>query len=114
MTRAVGLGVGLTVLVGVVAGVAWGGRAVVGAVGFGLLATAVQAAGIAFVRPALGAPLAMFMKRWGVGMAFRLTGVIAFAVAVALRPDVFQPLPSAVGYVGVIVPLLFVETRYLR
>ena len=106
-------GLGLTALVGAVAGVAWGGRAVVGAVAFGVLATSVQAAATAFVRPAVRAPLAAFMKRWGIGMGFRLVGVIAFAVAVALRPEVFQPLPSAIGYVGVIVPLLFVETRYL-
>ena len=37
----------------------------------------------------------------------------------AVRPyhpyrELFPPLPSALGYVGVVIPLLFLETRLLK
>ena len=28
-----------------------------------------------------------------------------------LGPTIFQPLPSAIGFLGVLIPLLFFETR---
>jgi hypothetical protein len=103
----------LTAATGATAWLIWGPNAVVGTLLFGILATAVQAAATVFVRRAAGAPFPVFMKQWGIGMGFRLTGLVAFAVAVALRPEVFQPVPSALGYVGVVIPLLFLETRFL-
>ena len=108
------MGLGLTVVIGAVAAFVWGGSGAVGAVAFGVLATAVQTAAVASVQPARTAPLPVFMRQWGIGMGFRLLGIVAFAVAVALRPEVFQPIPSALGYLGVVIPLLFAETRSLR
>ena len=108
------LGLALTgVLTGVVV-LAWGGDAVVPMVVFGLLATAIQLAASALVRPVLDAPVRDLLRRWAYGMALRLGGVILFAVLVALRPDVFLPLPTAIGFLGVLVPLLFMEIRLFR
>lgn len=81
---------------------------------FGLLATAIQLAAVAWLRPALSAPFPVLLKRWGAGMGLRLGGVVAFAALVAAAPERFPPLPSALGLVGVLIPLLFMETRLLK
>ncbi|MBI2615457.1 MAG: hypothetical protein HYW52_07270, partial [Gemmatimonadetes bacterium] len=81
---------------------------------FGLLATALQLVAAALVRPALGGPFAALVRRWGMGMGLRLAGVVLFAALATLDRELFPPLPSALGYVGVVVPLLFLETRLLK
>ncbi|MEE8360543.1 MAG: hypothetical protein V3R71_00235 [Gemmatimonadales bacterium] len=55
----------------------------------------------------------VFVRRWLVGMVFRLAGVVLVFVAVALQPELFPPLPTALGYLGVVIPLLFTEIRRL-
>jgi hypothetical protein len=40
-----------------------------------------------------------------------LAGVVVFAVAVALGKAWLAPLPSAIGFLGVLIPLLLLETR---
>jgi hypothetical protein len=47
-------------------------------------------------------------------MALRLGGVVLFAAAVFGWRAVFLPLPTAVGFLGVIVPLLFLELGTTR
>lgn len=109
-----GVGLGLTALMVVVAWQAWGAGAVFAAAWFGLLATALQLVAVALVRPVLGAPFSMLVRRWGMGMGLRLVGVAMFAVLVTVNRELFPPLPSALGYLGVVVPLLFLETRLLK
>jgi hypothetical protein len=92
----------------------WGRSAIPGALAFGLLATAIQVAAGAALRPALARPFPELMKRWGLGIGLRLLGVVLFAVAVTVDRELFHPLPSALGYVGVVIPLLIMETRFLR
>jgi hypothetical protein len=48
------------------------------------------------------------------GMGLRFGGLVAFAVLVATDRERFPPLPSALGLVGVLIPLLFMEIRLLR
>ncbi len=48
------------------------------------------------------------------GFFLRLGGVALFAVGAGLRPDLFAPLPAALGFLGVLVPLLVLETRNTR
>jgi len=98
-------------LVGAVAGPRHGWSA---ALGFGLVATGLQTAAVALVVPALARPWDVMMKRWLGGMALRLAGVVAFGVAVGIDRDRFPPLMSALGLIGVMVPLLFFEGRLLR
>lgn len=63
------------------------------------------------LRPALAGPLPVLMKRWAVGMGLRLAGVVLIPVAVLLNGELFPPLPVALGYLGVVIPLLFLETK---
>ncbi len=109
-----GLGLALTAGVTGVLYLVWGPSAVVPGVVFGLLATAVSVAAVTLLRGGLRGPYAKTMARWAMGMAVRLVGVLLFAVAVLWRPDLFPALPTAVGYLGVLIPLLFYEMRLLR
>ena len=97
------------VLVVVAAGM--GGRAA--AIG-GLAALASQLGAVALLRPAMRAPQPLFMARWFSGMGIRalaLGGVLAIA---ATHRAALPPLPAALGFLGVLLPLLFLETRFLR
>jgi hypothetical protein len=53
------------------------------------------------------APNPEFMARWLGGMGIRLLGVGVVLI-------VSTTLPALLGYVGVLLPLLFLETRFLR
>jgi hypothetical protein len=43
-----------------------------------------------------------------------LLGVALVAILVTLDPTHFPPLPTALGFLGVLVPLLFLEVRLVR
>ncbi|MGH7656906.1 MAG: hypothetical protein ACREL6_01640, partial [Gemmatimonadales bacterium] len=73
-----------------------------------------QTVAAAGIRGAVDSPLPAFARRWAVGMGLRLAGVVLFALGVALWPEMFPPLPSALGFLGVILPLLFLEIRLTR
>jgi hypothetical protein len=107
-------GMGLTALVTLILWWVWGRGAVVPGITFGLLATVIQLAAVAVLRPATSQPFGRLMARWGMGMGFRFVGVLLFALAVVLDRQLFPPLPTAFGYLGVLVPLLYTETRFLR
>ena len=94
------------------------------AVGFGLVAVATIVGGreaaigggvalgaqtwaVAILRPKLRAPNPQFMARWLGGMGIRLLGV--GVVLILLRT-----VPALLAYVGVLLPLLFLETRFLK
>lgn len=108
------LGLGLTVAIAAAAAIIWGREALLPAGAFGLLATGIQLTAVRVLRPALGAPFRMLARRWAIGMGLRLMGVVLLAAAIALDPARFQPVPSALAYLGVLIPLLFTETRFLK
>jgi hypothetical protein len=91
----VGLIVGATLL---------GGRPA--AIGGGV-ALIVQLWAVALLRPKMRAPNPEFMARWLGGMGIRLLGVGIVLI-------VSRTLPALLAYVGVLLPLLFLETRFLR
>jgi hypothetical protein len=73
----------------------------------GGVAVAAQLWAVALLRPKMRAPNPEFMARWLGGMGIRLLGlgaVLIFARAV----------PALLAYVGVLLPLLFLETRFLK
>ncbi len=109
--RIVALGLALTVVVTAVERVAWGPRALLPGLVFGLLATGIQVAADRSLRKAAGAPFAELVRRWAVGMGLRMGGIALFVVAVVADRALFPPLPTAFGYLGVLVPLLFAETK---
>ncbi|HEX6643484.1 MAG TPA: hypothetical protein VF037_02345 [Gemmatimonadales bacterium] len=93
---------------------AFGRPALLPGLAFGGLATVIQLVAGRLVRARLDAPIAEFGKRWAAGMALRLGGVVLVAVAAAAAPALFPPLPTAFGFLGVLIPLLFMEMRLAR
>ena len=80
----------------------------------GLLALAVHLgarwAGRRWPPPARG----VFGAGWVLGFLFRLGGVLLLGLGAGLRPDRFAPLPAALGFLGVLLPLLATERRIAR
>lgn len=91
--------------------VAVGGRAA--GIGGGV-ALAAQAAALALLRPALGAPQRVFMARWLAGMAIRAAAVLGVVLYAGTHRARLDPLAASTGCLGVLLPLLFLETRFLR
>ena len=92
----------------------WGRSAAFAGMLFGLLAVLLQTVAIWLLRPVIEAPLRRLAVRWLMGTALRLAGAGLWALAAVLDRATFPPLPAAVGYLGVLVPLLFLETRFLK
>ena len=108
-------------LTAVMAGIAWrvsGEPAAIAAGIFGLLATGIQIGALALMRPVRRveskAALPKFMARWGAGMGLRFLGVVALAIAAAVDRTHFPALPAALGFLGVLLPLLALEVRLIR
>lgn len=88
-----------------------GGR---GAAFGGALAVAAQVWAVALLRPAMRAPSPAFMARWLGGMAIR-TVAMGLAVSIAATNRATLPLlETSLGFLGVLLPLLFLETRFLK
>ena len=94
-----GLGIGLVVVATFL-----GGRPA--AIGGGVALVA-QLWAVALLRPKMRAPNPEFMARWLGGMGIRLLGVGIVLI-------VSRTVPALLAYVGVLLPLLFLETRFLR
>lgn len=104
-------GVALTAAVVVLGGVLGGLGGAVAAGSLGLVATAIQLAAGRLMKARADAPLREFMQGWATGMGLRLAGVVLVGVVIWLDSARFPPIPAALGYVGVLVPLLFFEAR---
>jgi hypothetical protein len=90
---------------------ALGGRAA--AIG-GATGVVAQVWAVALLRPKMGARTPEFMARWLGGMAIRLLALTALMVWSATHRAALPPLAAAGGFLGVLLPLLFLETRFLR
>lgn len=113
--KTAGLGVVLAALLALLFGRLWGSQAAVAGLVFGLLATVLQTGAVGLMRPAIGSREAgRLFKRYGAGLALRWLGVFLVPLAVMVARDWFAPLPTAFGYIGVIIPLLFFEARLFR
>ena len=100
------LGVVLVIVVAV-----FGGRPA--AIG-GAAALVAQLAAVALLRPAMQAPQPVFMARWLGGMGVRVLALGAVLAVAATHRAALPPLPASLGFLGVLLPLLFLETRFLR
>lgn len=114
MTRTLVAGLLLTLLASAIAWAAWGPSALLPAAVFGAVATGLQLLATWCGRRWPPAPRTVFAKGWLYGMALRLGGVVLFAAAAFGWRSVFAPLPTALGFLGVIVPLLLLELRTMR
>jgi hypothetical protein len=112
--KELGLGIALTLLVSGLLMLGWGQDALLPGLVFGLIATAIQVIAVALVRPAFSGETVRLLKRWGLGMLLRFLGVALVAVAVTLDRTLFPPLPTAFAFLGVLIPLLFMEARLVR
>jgi len=96
-------------LVAIAALLGGAGAAMGGATGL-----AAQVWAVALLRPKMGAPTAEFMGRWLGGMAIRLLALAALMVWSGTHRVALPPLGAAGGFLGVLLPLLFLETRFLK
>jgi hypothetical protein len=112
--KGLGLGIALTVLVTALLVLSWGQDALLPGLVFGLIATAIQLIAVALVRPVWAGETVPLLKRWGIGMFLRGMGVALVAVAIMVDRSLFPPLPTALAFLGVLVPLLFMEVRLIR
>ncbi len=103
----------LTAAVTFVLWLGWGRPGVVPGLVFGGLATTFQVVAVSVLRPYRDAPMAEFAWRWLVGVALRFVGIVGIVLAVLANRALFPPLPTALAYLGVLIPLLFTETRFL-
>ena len=104
-------GLALSAVSAALAGVLGGWREARSGLLFGLLATAIQLVAGRWMTGLERAPIQQYMKRWGGGMGLRLLGVGLVGLVIWLEPPVLPALPAALGYVGVLIPLLFLEAR---
>ena len=80
----------------------------------GAVALAAQLAAVALLRPAMRDSTPRFLARWLGGMAVRAVALAALLAVSVARRDALPPLPASLGFLGVLLPLLFVETRFLK
>jgi len=92
----------------------FGSGALLPGLAFGGLATLVQIMAVRALRRGMGGGTTEFFKGVGVGMALRFGGVFLMLGAVLLDRGRFPPLPTGLAYVGVVVPLLLFEARFVR
>lgn len=112
--RLVAAGVALAALLAAVAGAARGAGALAASACGSAVALAAQVAAVGLLRPVMADRTPAFMRRWVGGMAVRgFSALVLVGLVVALRGSL-PVVWMAAGYLGVLLPLLFVETRYLR
>ena len=104
-------GVALSLVAAGVAGAATGLRGAAAAFGFGLVATVIQLGAGRLMHGMERRTLPEFMKRWGSGMGLRMLGVLLVGLVALLDLPAIPPIPAALAYVGVLIPLLFLEAR---
>jgi len=80
----------------------------------GLVALAAQLVAVALLRPVMGGPQPAFMARWLGGMGVRALALGSVLAVAATHREALSPGSASLGFLGVLLPLLFLETRFLR
>lgn len=80
----------------------------------GGVAVLAQLWAVSLLRPKMRAPNPEFMARWLGGMGIRLLAAGALVTWAATHRDSLPPVPAVLGFLGVLLPLLFLETRFLK
>jgi hypothetical protein len=89
----------------------WGPAAVAAALVFGLVATTLQMVA-ARIATRLGKPATPDeLGVYAIGMALRVGGVALIGAAVTIDRATFPPGAAALGYLGTLLPLMWLETR---
>jgi hypothetical protein len=103
-------GAGTALVLSLVGWAIWGAAGAGAALTLGLVATALQM--LAAWRT--GSAGIDRLRVYTVGVVLRFAGVLVLGVMVTLEPRRFPPLPSAMGYLGTVLTLLYLETRLTR
>jgi hypothetical protein len=93
------------------AGMLSGRSAAVAAGVMGMVATAVQLLAARVMARTGGDASVDQLKVYALGVAFRLVGVLLLGVVVTVDRTAFPLLASSAGYLGTVLPLLYLETR---
>jgi hypothetical protein len=80
----------------------------------GSIAGLTQLGAARLARRSLAAGFSQLLGAWGLGIGLRFAGVVALALLTLALPARFPPLPSAFGFLAVLLPLLFLELRLTR
>ncbi len=112
--RTLGIGLALTAAVNSLFWLVWGPEAVVAGLAAGLLAVLIQVVATRRLQRHFRGSNAEFFGAMGTGMALRMAGVVLILLAIVVAPARFAPLPTAFGFLGVLIPLLFLEVRQVR
>jgi hypothetical protein len=106
----------LALLLGLGAGLVLGAALIGGrAAGIGgIVAVVAQTWAVLLLRPMMRAPNPQFMARWLGGMGIRFLGAGVVLIVAITNRALLPPLPAVLGYLGVLLPLLFLETRFLK
>jgi hypothetical protein len=112
--KVLAVGAALTLVMSVTIRLIVGPGTLVAPAAAGLLATVIQTWAVSRLRRGMRGTTADFLAGFGAGALLRLAGVIAVAAAIGLRPSLFPPLPTAAGFLGVLLPLLLAEARFAR
>jgi len=86
----------------------------IGSLVFGGLGVGIHLAAVTTLRHLWDQSIKRLAVGFVAGMILRVAGAIGAFVAVTVAPSVFAPLPTLFGYLVVIIPLLFMEIRFLR
>lgn len=78
------------------------------------IAFSAQLAAVALLRPAMQAETPRFAQRWAIGMAIRFGSFIVVAAVILAAKAVLPPAWVAAGYLGMMLVLLVLETRFLK
>lgn len=108
--KALGLLVALGVALVAIAGVIGGKAAAID----GAVAVVAQVWAVLLLRPVMKAPNPQFMARWLGGMGIRFLALALLLVWAITHRASLPPLPAGLGYLGVLLPLLFLEIRFLK
>lgn len=112
--RVVLIGLVLTGLVTAALVARLGRPAVVPGLVMGTAATVIELAAARRLKRGLAGSAGDAFQAFGAGLLYRLIGVGLFVGLVIWDRATFPPLPTALGYVGVLIPLLFLEMRSIR
>lgn len=80
----------------------------------GVVALVAQIAAVALLRPAMDAPQQMFLARWFAGMGIRVLSLGGLIAVSTTHKAQLPLLPTALGFLAVLLPLLLLETRFLK
>ena len=80
----------------------------------GFTALCAQSGAVALLRPVMAAPTNEFLARWLAGIALRAASIGALLVYAVTHRASLEPLAASLGCLGVLLPLLFLETKFLR